>query len=110
MIIVDGDVDFGGSFTNTDSGYSGAEESAMAVYASGNVSVRGNVNIDAQIFAGGDVTTSAGTPTITGGIVTKTIVDLKGTPNIVYRPPSSSLTTPWQDLGLLIDLVGYYER
>lgn len=82
----------------------------MAVYAAGDVSVHGSVDIDAQIFAGGQVTTAAGTPTIRGSIVTKTLVDLKGTPNIVYRPPSSSLTTPWQDMDQEIELVGYYER
>ena len=110
MFVVDGNVDFSGSFTNTGSDYSGGEESSMAIYAAGNLSLSGNVDIEAQIFVGGEVSTGNGTPTITGGIVTKSIVDFGGTPNIVYRPPSSALTTPWQDNQLEIELLGYFER
>jgi hypothetical protein len=109
MFVVEGDVEFTGNFTNTGSGGSEEAESAMAIYAAGNVAILGTVNIEAQILAGGEFTTSKGTPTITGSIVSNGRADLNGTSRIIYRPPSTALSTPWIDMETEIKMIGYPE-
>jgi len=109
MFIVDGDVTFTGNMTAGDSGYDGGDESSIALYASGSVSLSGNTEVYGQIYAGGDVALARGTTTVNGSMTTLGTGDLRGTPQIYYRQASPALTTIFQDPESRITLIAYSE-
>lgn len=110
MFIVDGNVEFNGNMTVSDSGYDGALESSMAVYASGSINFAGNEEIEAQLYAGGDVIFGRGTPILRGSITTQSGVEFRGTADIFYRPASPALTTNWVPRESSIQMTGYHEK
>ncbi len=96
IILVDNHIELGGNVTVTPMSYDGEDESTVAFYAGSNVTLKGNAEIWAQIFAGGDVDIEAkGTPTFYGNIVSHGKVIFRGTPDIYHRQASPALTTPW---------------
>ncbi len=109
--VVDGNVQLNGDLTVGDSGYSGGTESSIGLTTSGNFSISGNQTIEAQVFAGGDVATGKGTPTLRGSIAAAGIVTFAGTPNILYRPASAGLTQFWQpNFNYTYRIIGYNEQ
>ena len=109
MFIVDGNVTFTGNMTAGESGYDGGDESSIALYASGSVSLGGNTEVYGQIYAGGDVALLHGTTTVNGSVTTLGAGQLRGTPQIYYRQASPALTTIFQDPETRIQLISYSE-
>lgn len=110
MFIVDGSVEFNGDLTVGDSGYEGPIESSIAVYSSGGIDFTGNQEIEAQMYSEGDVIMGRGTPVLRGSITTRSMVEFRGTPDILYRPASPALTTNWVPASTVITMTGYHER
>ncbi len=110
VFVVDGEANVNNNLLSGDSGYTGATESSVGLYTSGNLNLGGNAEIDAQMFVGGDAVVAHGTPTIRGNIVTKGQLELKGTPDIEYRPASAALTPFWQTYEYTYHVIGYHEE
>lgn len=111
LFVVDGNVELKGDLVVGDSGYSGETESSIGVTTSGNFSLAGSQTLEAQVYAAGNISTAKGTPTLRGSLTAKGIVELKGTPNIYYKPASSSLTQFWQnDFKFTYHILGYHEQ
>lgn len=110
MFIVDGEVHLDNNLTVGDSGYDGAAESSIAIYSSGSITIGGNRQVEAQMYSGGDVIAGKGTPLIRGSITTRSAVDFRGTPDVLYRPASPALTSNWVPRETLIEMSSYYER
>ncbi|GIV59105.1 MAG: hypothetical protein KatS3mg043_0194 [Rhodothermaceae bacterium] len=100
LFIVEGDIAISGTVQSVASGHTG-DESSVAFYAGGSVSMLGTIDIWGQIFAGGDVTFVAGTPKFYGSISNRGASEFKGTPRLYYRVPSPALTVPWDELKLV---------
>ena len=109
LFVVDQDVHAFGDVLANASGYDGADESSLALYAGNRIELGGSTTVYAQMFAGGDVVFLNGTPTIFGSITTKGSSDLRGTPKIYYRNASPALTYIWQDSRTAIRLTAYNE-
>ncbi|NNE34795.1 MAG: polymer-forming cytoskeletal protein [Rhodothermales bacterium] len=108
MFIVDGNIDISGNLEVGNSGYSGPDESSVAMYAGANLEINGNIDVAAQFYAGGDVFLG-GSPNVYGGITTKGTATLQGSPSIYYRTPSGSLTTNFSGTENRLELVAYSE-
>jgi hypothetical protein len=109
--VVEGNVDLQGDLTAGDSGYDGASESSIGVTSSGNISLTGDRTVEAQMFAGGDISSGKGTPTLRGSLAAKGKLILAGTPNILFKSASSGLTQFWQnDFKYTYHVVGYNEQ
>jgi hypothetical protein len=110
MFIVDGDVNLGSNLIAGESGYDGAGESSIAIYSSGNIDIGGNRQVEAQMYSGGSTIFGIGTPIVRGSITTRSEVEFRGTPDILYRPASPALTSNWVPRETLIVMTGYFER
>jgi len=112
MFIVEGDVYFDADLTVGDSGHDGPLESSLGIYSGGGMELGGNIIIDAQLFAGGDVSfkQGSGTPTLRGSLTSKGVIDFRGTPDIYFRPPSPALIFNWIPRDNLVSMGSYYER
>lgn len=108
VFLVDGSINLTGNIVVGDSGNDGADESSVAFYASGDVTLGGNVSIYGQIYANGDLKLH-GTPRIYGSLATARTATLSGTPKIYYRKASPALTSIWQDREDTNKLVAYSE-
>ena len=108
IFIVEGDVTLSGDFEGAQSDYDGGDESHVAVYSAGTVTIDGNSDLHGQIYAGGGVVLS-GTPSVYGSITTKGPVTLSGTPNIYYRKASPALTTMFEEPEVHYNLISYME-
>lgn len=109
LFLVDGNVTFNANLSAGATGYSGADESSIALYADGNVSLGGNAAVYGQVYADGDLTFLHGTPSVYGSLTTRGSADLRGTPNIYYRPASPALTTIFQEPTVHLRLIAYSE-
>lgn len=111
IILVDGDVELGGNVTVTPLNYDGEDETSVAVYAGGTVTLKGNAEIWAQVFANEVEVEAKGTPSFYGGIVSRGKVVLRGTPNIYHRKVSPALTEPWnvESSAMVLQRVSYSE-
>lgn len=108
IFLVDGDINITGNMIAGNSGYDGNDESSMAFYASGEITLGGNVQIYGQMYANGNLTLH-GTPRIYGTLVTAGEALLSGTPKIYYRSASPALTTIWQTRENGSELAAYSE-
>lgn len=108
MFIVEGDVSFGGNVTVGSSGYAASDESSIALYASGNVTIHGTVDVYGQIFADQNVSI-AGNVKVYGNVVSRGdgTIEMMGNPRLIYRAASPALTTNWQ--GGEIEMTSYSE-
>lgn len=109
LFLVDGDVSFNGNLEAGDSGYDGSDESSIAIYTAGDISLGGNVSIYGQVFCGGDLAFMHGTPSVYGTLTTRGAASLRGTPNIYYRPASAALTVVFQQPSYHYRLASYSE-
>ena len=113
MFMVDGSVSLNGNLLSGDSGYGGPDESSIAVYSGGTVSINGNVEIAAQIYSDGGLEVGVdlgGNPTIYGGLSTYGQASIEGTPTVYYRTPSAALAINWQDVeNSMMKMVAYSE-
>jgi hypothetical protein len=111
IILVDGDVELGGNVTVTPLSYDGEDETSVAIYAGGTVTLTGNAEIWAQIYAGEVEVEAKGTPTFYGGIVSSGQVIFRGTPKIYHRKVSPALTEPWnvESSAMVLQRVSYSE-
>lgn len=110
LFLVDQDVLAYGDVSVASSGYDGADESSLALYAGRRIELGGSSTVYAQLFAGGDVVFLNGTPTVFGSVTSKGAADLRGTPQIYYRNASPALTSIWQDSKMSVRLTSYQER
>jgi hypothetical protein len=110
MFIVEGDVNISSNLLAGDSGYDGATESSIAIYSTGNIDLGGDREVEAQMYSGGDMIMGTGTPIVRGSITTRSEVEFRGTPEILYRPASPALTSNWVPRETLILMTGYFER
>ncbi len=109
--VVDGNVELKGDLVAGDSGYDGGTESSIGVTSKGNIKLSGDRTVDAQMFAGGDLSTGKGTPTLRGSLAAKGKLILAGTPNILFKSASSGLTQFWQnDFKFSYHVTGYNEQ
>lgn len=104
MIVVEGNVILNGSVDAASAG----DESSVAFYAGGNVTLNGNVGVAGQIYADGRVTFN-GTPDVYGSVATNSNVVLNGNPVIHYRPAAPSLSSIFSEKSELV-LVSYFEN
>lgn len=109
LILVDGSIDLRGNVEVGSSGYGGADESSIALYARDNITFRGNTRTFGQIYVGGDFVVASGTPRIYGSITSLGGAVLSGTPKIYYREASPALTTIFQDPEYRLTLLSYKE-
>ena len=109
MFLVDGAADLRGNIEVGTSGYTGGDESNIAIYTGLGVRMRGNSEIWGQIYSNGGVEFESGTPTVYGSITTKGGVDFRGTVNIFYRKASPALTKPFQPDVYVLDRIAYSE-
>jgi hypothetical protein len=113
MFMVDGSVSLNGNLLSGDSGYGGPDESSIAIYSGGTVSIEGNVEIAAQIYSDGGLSVGVdlgGTPKIYGGLSTYGEASIEGTPKVYYRTPSAALAINWQDVEhQVMKMVAYSE-
>ncbi|MBT8399401.1 MAG: polymer-forming cytoskeletal protein [Rhodothermia bacterium] len=108
MFIVDGNIDISGNMEVGDSGYTGADESSIAMYAGGDLEINGSIDVAAQFYAQGDVYLG-GNPSVYGGITTKGTATLQGSPKIYYRTPSATISTNFNGTENRLELVAYSE-
>lgn len=95
MLLVEGNVSISGNFQGGMTGYLGGDESNIAIYTSGNVSLGGTADIYGQFFANGNIEMH-GTPSIIGSLTTDGNFIMNGTPDLYFRNASPALTTNWQ--------------
>src|SRR5690606_32509722 len=107
LFIVEGDITLSGNFRGS-STYTGSDESNIALYASGKVTMSGNADLYGQIYSEGGVELK-GTPRVYGSITSKGTVTLSGTPDILYRKASPALTTIFEDPEVYYNQVAYSE-
>jgi cytoskeletal protein CcmA (bactofilin family) len=108
MFVVEGNVQLTGNLLAGDSGWTGADESSIAMYVGGNADISGNIEVYGQFLVDGTIRLE-GNPTIFGSVVTDKDVVIQGSPEIYYRVPSVALTTPWQERKLRLRMVAYSE-
>lgn len=109
LFIVEGNATLAGNVQAGASGYDGADESNIALYAGGNVELGGITHVSGQLYVGGNVVFMHGTPHVYGSIATLGMADLQGTPKIYYRPASPALTITFQDPIEHLRLISYTE-
>lgn len=109
MFIVSGDASFSGNVEAGESGYDGADESSIAYYSAGGITLSGSAKVYGQIFAGTNVAFSKGSARVYGSVATKSSATLEGTPKIFYREPSPALTTIFGDPEIHFNLISYSE-
>ena len=109
MFLVDGAADLRGNVEVGTSGYTGGDESSIAIYTGLGVRMRGNSEIWGQIYSNGGIEFESGTPTVYGSVTTKGAVDFRGTVDIYYRKASPALTTPFQPNISVLDRIAYSE-
>ena len=109
LFLVDGNVTLSGSVRAGATGHTGADESSIGIVARGNVNLGGNAVVYGQVYAGGDLAFMHGTPRIYGTLTTLGRADLRGTPDIYYRPASPALTTIFQEPEFRYRLLSYSE-
>ncbi len=110
MFVVTGETSMSGDVLVGDSGFTGGAESSVALYTNGNLNLSGNSTVNAQMFVGGQAVVAKGTPTILGNLVTNGGIDMRGTPNMLYRQASSALTSFWQPYEYTFHINGYNEQ
>ena len=91
VLVADGDVTLNKRLQGQAAGYTGPQESALAVYTPGTITIGGNTVVYAQIMAGSGVKYT-GTVSIYGNLVLNGSYDQAGTATIYYRPASAGLT------------------
>ena len=109
MFVVSGDISMSGNVDASQGAYTGSDESNVAFYAGGSVSLSGNAKVYGQIFSGGGLSFLNGTPRVYGSVATKGAVTLSGTPKIYYRVASPALTTIFEDGVIQYRLASYSE-
>lgn len=109
LFLVENDIIFSGNMFAGPSGYDGPDESNLAFYSGGGITLGGNVEVAGQFFSQGNITFAHGVPKVIGSITTRGGADFVGTPRIYYRSASPALTTIWQDDELETQLVAYSE-
>lgn len=109
MFLVDGNISLSGNVDAAQTGYDGPDESNVAFYSSGSVTLAGNAAVYGQIFAGNGLTFQNGTPRVYGNVATRGAVTLSGTPKIYYRVASPALTKIFEDGVLQYKLASYSE-
>jgi predicted acyltransferase (DUF342 family) len=96
LVLVNGNITLTGNVVAGESGFSGPDESSIAFYSTGDITLGGNVTIYGQMYANGNLIMH-GTPKVYGSLTTAGTALLSGTPKIYYRRASPGLTTIWQD-------------
>lgn len=109
MFIVSGDISLSGLIEAGNSGYTGGDESSVAYYAAGGVTLAGNAKVYGQVFSGTAVAFSKGSARVYGNVATKGSATLEGSPQIYYREPSPALTTIFGDPEIHFNLISYSE-
>lgn len=108
LFLVDGQVNLGGNVVAGETGWDGADESSVAFYSAGDVTLTGNGTIYGQINTSGNMKMS-GTPSIYGSLTTGGTFTMSGTPNIYYRTASPALTTIYNEPEVRYSLLSYSE-
>ena len=91
VFVIDGNATLAGTVQGIPAGYSGPQESALALYTPNNVTVGQNSIVYAQTVAGGKVT-FGGAADIYGSIVVGGNYSQGGDARVHYRPTSPGLT------------------
>jgi hypothetical protein len=112
IFLVEEDVILNGNVTISSNDPEAPSENKLGLYARGNITLNGTVDVLwGQILASGDFTMN-GTPSVNGNIVVGGRATLNGTPNINYYPPSPALTRYWEEpvVEEALEQISYYER
>ncbi|MDX1420632.1 MAG: hypothetical protein R3181_11745, partial [Rubricoccaceae bacterium] len=110
ILIVEGDVHLDGVVRATGAGYDGPQESPLAIYTTGEVTMSGNTRAYAQIYAEQGVRYQ-GNVDIYGNLVVGGTFETNGSARIHYIPASPALTRYWDgSLGNGLTLLAYAER
>ena len=109
LFIVTGNASLAGNVQAGQTGYTGPDESSVALYTAGSVNLSGSARFYGQIFCGTTVTFSTGSPTVYGSVATRGGASFRGSPRIYYRVPSPALTTVFEDPEIRLNLISYSE-
>lgn len=110
VFLVEGTISLN-SVTVGSSGYTGGDESSIAFYAGGDVTIQGNATVWGQFYTTGDFT-MGGNPTLYGSITSRAEVWIHGNPTLWFRKASSGLTGIWNESSggdPVIQLTSYHE-
>jgi hypothetical protein len=111
VFLVEGTISLN-SVTVGSSGYTGGDESSIAFYAGGDVTIQGNATVWGQFYTTGDFT-MGGNPTLYGSITSRSDVWVHGNPTLWFRKASTALTGIWNESSggdVTIQLAAYHEK
>lgn len=111
LFLVDGDLKFTGNAVVGNSGYREADESSLAFYSGGSITMNGNTEVWGQMYSEGDFNIG-GTSDFYGSITTAGSLRLHGNPTFHYRTASPALTTIWNGVpgGARVRLTSFFEK
>lgn len=91
IIVADGNVSGAGTVQGQSIGYTGPQESALAIYTPGTVNLGGNAQVYAQIVAGAGMAYT-GSVRVYGSVAVRGDYSQGGSAMVQYRPSSAALT------------------
>ncbi len=111
LFLVDGDITFSGNAVVGNSGYSESDESSLAFYNGGSITMSGGTEVWGQMYSEGDFSIG-GNSDLFGTVTTAGSLRLHGNPTFHYRTASPALTTIWngEPAGARVRLTSFFEK
>lgn len=109
--LVTGDIEINGDARVGSSGFSASDESSIAFYSGGDIDMKGNTEVWAQLYSEGDFDIGGGAD-LYGSVTTRSEAKLHGNPEFYYREASPALTTIWNGTpgGTTVHMTNFFER